>query len=115
MAMKYASADPVILTNAAFSNRSSAFAIAGESCRVPADAPTRYRAFGKVEHVFPAITDQQQAAVDHAGGHLLIVAGAGTGKTTTLASRLAALVARGVAPERVLLLTFSRRAAAELL
>ena len=65
--------------------------------------------------MFPALTDQQQRAVDHAGGHLLIVAGAGTGKTTTLASRLAALVGRGVSPERILLLTFSRRAAAELL
>jgi DNA helicase-2/ATP-dependent DNA helicase PcrA len=65
--------------------------------------------------VFPELTDQQRAAVDHDGGHLLIVAGAGTGKTTTLASRVAALIARGTSPERVLLLTFSRRAAAELL
>jgi DNA helicase-2/ATP-dependent DNA helicase PcrA len=65
--------------------------------------------------MFPALTDQQRAAVDHPGGHLLIVAGAGTGKTTTLASRLAALVERGTAPERILLLTFSRRAASELL
>jgi DNA helicase-2/ATP-dependent DNA helicase PcrA len=65
--------------------------------------------------VFPSLTDQQRSAVDHAGGHLLIVAGAGTGKTTTLASRLAALVERGTAPERILLLTFSRRAASELL
>ena len=65
--------------------------------------------------MFPSLTDQQRAAVDHASGHLLIVAGAGTGKTTTLASRLAALVERGAAPERILLLTFSRRAASELL
>ena len=61
------------------------------------------------------LTDQQRAAAVHDGGHLLIVAGAGSGKTTTLASRLAALVQRGAAPERILLLTFSRRAAAELL
>jgi DNA helicase-2/ATP-dependent DNA helicase PcrA len=65
--------------------------------------------------VFATLTDQQRAAVAHDGGHLLIVAGAGTGKTTTLASRLAALVARGVPAERILLLTFSRRAASELL
>jgi DNA helicase-2/ATP-dependent DNA helicase PcrA len=45
---------------------------------------------------------------------LLIVAGAGTGKTQTLAHRLAALVARGADPRRILLLTFSRRAAQEM-
>ncbi len=62
----------------------------------------------------PALTDEQEQAATHAGGHLLIVAGAGTGKTTTLAARLAHLVDTGVAPEQILLLTFSRRAAAEL-
>ncbi len=61
------------------------------------------------------LTEQQRAAIEHDAGHLLIVAGAGTGKTTTLASRLASLVTSGVAAERILLLTFSRRAAAELL
>jgi DNA helicase-2/ATP-dependent DNA helicase PcrA len=66
--------------------------------------------------MFPnGLTPEQQAAVDHDGGHLLVVAGAGTGKTTTLAARLGALVAGGADPSRVLLLTFSRRAAAELL
>ena len=60
------------------------------------------------------LTDEQDAAVSHDGGHLLIIAGAGTGKTTTLASRLAHLVQRGVPPERTMLLTFTRRSAAEL-
>ncbi len=60
------------------------------------------------------LTDEQEAAATHEGGNLLIVAGAGTGKTTTLAARLAQLVEGGVAPEEILLLTFSRRAAAEL-
>jgi len=45
---------------------------------------------------------------------LLVIAGAGTGKTRTLAHRVAHLVARGADPQRLLLLTFSRRAAAEL-
>ena len=56
----------------------------------------------------------QRRAVDHTGGALLISAGAGTGKTRTLVSRLARLLDDGVPPERVLLVTFSRRAAAEL-
>ncbi|HVE93795.1 MAG TPA: ATP-dependent helicase [Acidimicrobiales bacterium] len=57
----------------------------------------------------------QRAAVEHDGRALLIVAGAGTGKTTTLAARLARLLADGADPARVLLLTFSRRAARELI
>jgi DNA helicase-2/ATP-dependent DNA helicase PcrA len=48
-------------------------------------------------------------------GPLLIIAGAGTGKTNTLAHRVAHLIVQGVAPERVLLLTFSRRAAQEMI
>jgi DNA helicase II / ATP-dependent DNA helicase PcrA len=63
----------------------------------------------------PELTDEQQAAVAHDRGHLLVVAGAGTGKTTTLSARLAHLVASGVPAERIMLLTFSRRAATELL
>ncbi len=60
------------------------------------------------------LNPQQQAAVDHDLRPLLIIAGAGTGKTTVMAHRAAALVARGVAPERLLLLTFTRKAAEEL-
>ncbi|MEX2292573.1 MAG: ATP-dependent helicase [Acidimicrobiales bacterium] len=60
------------------------------------------------------LTDEQALAATHPEGHLLIVAGAGTGKTTTLAARLGYLVETGVAPEEILLLTFSRRAASEL-
>jgi len=47
-------------------------------------------------------------------GPLLIVAGAGTGKTNTLAHRVAHLVQEGVSPQRILLLTFTRRAALEM-
>ena len=57
----------------------------------------------------------QQAAVDHTGSPLLIVAGAGTGKTKTLATRVARILHDGADPSRVLLLTFTRRAAAEML
>ena len=50
-----------------------------------------------------------------ASGPLLIIAGAGTGKTNTLAHRVAHLLLEGVPPERILLLTFTRRAAQEML
>src|SRR5215470_12808555 len=46
--------------------------------------------------------------------HALTIAGAGTGKTTTLAHRVAHLVVAGIDPLRILLLTFTRRAAAEM-
>jgi DNA helicase II / ATP-dependent DNA helicase PcrA len=58
---------------------------------------------------------EQQAAALHGDGPLLIVAGAGTGKTRTLVHRVAALIERGVPAERILLLTFTRRAAEEML
>ena len=61
------------------------------------------------------LNEAQREAVLHGDGPLLVIAGAGTGKTTTLAHRVAQLIARGVRPERILLLTFARRAAAELL
>jgi DNA helicase-2/ATP-dependent DNA helicase PcrA len=57
----------------------------------------------------------QRDAVTHGDGPLLVVAGAGTGKTKTLACRVAHLITRGVPPNRILLLTFTRRAAAEML
>ncbi|MGH7686336.1 MAG: UvrD-helicase domain-containing protein, partial [Candidatus Dormibacteria bacterium] len=62
-----------------------------------------------------ALNLQQLEAVRHDGGPLLVVAGAGTGKTMTLAHRVAHLIESGAPPERILLLTFSRRAAAEML
>jgi len=52
--------------------------------------------------------------VDHKAGPLLVLAGPGTGKTTTLVESVAARIARGGDPARVLVLTFSRKAAVEL-
>ncbi len=57
----------------------------------------------------------QLKAATHADGPLLIIAGAGTGKTRTLVYRVAHLIERGVRPERILLLTFTRRSAQEML
>lgn len=62
-----------------------------------------------------SLNRQQKMAATFEGRPLLIIAGAGTGKTNTLAHRVAYLVARGINPARILLLTFTRRAAAEML
>ena len=61
------------------------------------------------------LNPEQAAAATHGDGPLLIIAGAGTGKTRTLVYRVAHLIERGVRPDRILLLTFTRRAAQEML
>jgi DNA helicase II / ATP-dependent DNA helicase PcrA len=67
------------------------------------------------------LNPEQRRAVEHGvvphdtvGPPLLIIAGAGSGKTNTLAHRVAHLIVNGADPRRVLLMTFSRRAAAEM-
>jgi DNA helicase-2/ATP-dependent DNA helicase PcrA len=67
------------------------------------------------------LNPQQRRAVEHGGlplgdaGPLLIIAGAGSGKTATLAHRVVHLIENGADPRRIMLLTFSRRAAAEMM
>src|SRR3954453_4087780 len=64
---------------------------------------------------------EQRRAVEHgvqtengaSGAGLLVIAGAGSGKTNTVAHRVAHLIVNGADPRRILLMTFSRRAAAE--
>jgi len=68
---------------------------------------------------FASLNPAQRAAVEHdigapAARPLLVVAGAGSGKTNTLAHRVARLIQGGADPQRILLLTFSRRAANEM-
>ena len=69
---------------------------------------------------FEKLNPQQRRAVEHGGsavgtaGPLLIIAGAGSGKTSTLAHRVAFLIANGADPRRIMLMTFSRRAAVEM-
>jgi DNA helicase-2/ATP-dependent DNA helicase PcrA len=64
---------------------------------------------------FAELNPDQARGAAWGDGPLLIVAGAGTGKTRTLVHRVATLISRGIAPERILLLTFTRRAAQEML
>lgn len=61
------------------------------------------------------LNKQQLQAVTAGDGPLLVLAGAGTGKTRTLVYRLAYLIDRGVAPKQIVLLTFTRRSAHEML
>ena len=63
---------------------------------------------------FIKLNAAQRAAACHGDSPLLVLAGAGTGKTNTLAHRVAHLVLEGASPQRILLLTFSRRAALEM-
>ncbi|MGB0716222.1 MAG: ATP-dependent helicase [Phycisphaerae bacterium] len=61
------------------------------------------------------LNSAQRDAVTHGEGPLLVIAGAGTGKTRTLASRVAYLLHQGVSPDKILLLAFTRRAAAQMI
>ena len=78
--------------------------------------PRRERVVAASGRDFSAeLNAEQLAAATHGDGPLLIIAGAGTGKTRTLVYRVAHLIDRGVPPDRILLLTFTRRAAQEML
>ena len=61
------------------------------------------------------LNNAQLEAVLHKDGPLLIIAGAGSGKTRTLTYKVARLIEDGVNPENILLLTFTRRAAKEMI
>ncbi len=64
--------------------------------------------------IFDNLNDSQEAAVKQIDGSLLILAGAGSGKTKTITSRVAYLIANGIPPSSILTLTFTNKAAAEM-
>src|SRR5437763_10507712 len=86
------------------------------STAMPATSTLRYRLVRPAVQIPapPRLDDRQQQVVDHAAGPLLVLAGPGTGKTTTLVESVVARVEAGAAPDDVLVLTFSRKAADEL-
>ncbi|CVK19327.1 DNA helicase PcrA [Sporomusa sphaeroides] len=67
-----------------------------------------------MNNIFDRLNPAQQEAVAHVNGPLLIMAGAGSGKTKVLTSRIANLLAQGVAPYNILAITFTNKAAAEM-
>ena len=82
---------------------------------LPSPSPSSERGVVKELFVPDDLNEAQQEAVQHAGGPLLIVAGPGTGKTFTLAHRIAHLLLKGGArPEQILAVTFTNKAAQEM-
>jgi superfamily I DNA/RNA helicase/RecB family exonuclease len=90
--------------------------VAGTAVGERTAAPAPYRLVRGPRDWSPAAAPDpaQRAVVEHRGGPLLVLAGPGTGKTSTIVEAVAARIEAGVDPERILVLTFSRRAAAEL-
>ncbi len=89
----------------------------GEATPAPYEARERPRPVGDGEAAEALVADlnpAQRAAVLHRGGPLVVIAGAGSGKTRVLTRRIAHLLATGTSPYRVLAITFTNKAADEM-
>lgn len=78
------------------------------------DLPKPNAAAAALQPYLAGLTPSQRSVVDHRGGPLLVNAGPGSGKTTVVTHRIASLIAEGVAPWRILGLTFTNKAAQEM-
>lgn len=72
------------------------------------------RVFDSTEEIFEGLNEQQERAARYQGRNLLVLAGAGTGKTRTIIARAKYLLDSGVSPQRLLILSFTRKSAKEI-